>query len=282
MIQQSESIAALIAALAKARLSFGAVVKDKSNPAFPKSKYADLENVIGATFKALSENGLAVIQSPGSYSPETHCAQLTTILAHSSGEWIKETMEMPVGKSDSWGVGSAVTYARRYSYQGFVNVAAEPDDDGAASREQHESSTEKTTKEKPLLNATQERAFWAAVAQGKKTEPEVRAYLKETLGIPDADKCPKTALASKILKANLDDAMKWAVTASDLTGELTLSVEWTQASKKLWATANEAGVPEADVKRYSYENFNVKSMKDLVPAQLAHVTAWVKDQKVPF
>lgn len=142
-MQHSEKIGELAAALAKARTSFEVIVKDKSNPAFPKSKYADLENVIGATFKALSENGLAIVQSPGSYSPETHCARLTTTLLHASGEWITDTMEMPVGKVDSWGVGSACTYARRYSYQAFVNVAAEPDDDGAASREEEKAEIRK-------------------------------------------------------------------------------------------------------------------------------------------
>jgi hypothetical protein len=58
--------------------------------------------------------------------------EIVTFLAHSSGEWIKSVLDMPVVKSDPQGVGSAITYGRRYAYSGMVSVASEADDDGNA------------------------------------------------------------------------------------------------------------------------------------------------------
>lgn len=128
--EMSAGIGHLIEALAKARKAFKPVLKESSNPFF-KSKYADLAAVIEATKEGLSANGLAVIQPP-TYDRGTGTVQVFTLLAHSSGEWIRTTLDMPVSKPDAQGVGSAITYGRRYSYSGILNVASEEDDDGNA------------------------------------------------------------------------------------------------------------------------------------------------------
>jgi hypothetical protein len=60
-MQKSESINELATALAKARTAFKKVEKTSENPFF-KSRYADLSAIIDATHKALSDNGLSVIQ----------------------------------------------------------------------------------------------------------------------------------------------------------------------------------------------------------------------------
>jgi hypothetical protein len=127
---QSESIANLAKALSIVQGKLTYAVKDSANPFF-KSKYADLESVWDACRNLLAENGLCVMQFPGEFIDG--CMSLTTILAHSSGEWIKQTMEVPVTKPDAQAVGSAITYMRRYALAAVVGVVQADDDGNAAS-----------------------------------------------------------------------------------------------------------------------------------------------------
>jgi hypothetical protein len=129
-MNQSESIANLAKALSIVQGKMTYAVKDSANPFF-KSKYADLESVWDACRSLLAENGLCVMQFPGEFIDG--CMSLTTILAHSSGEWIKQTMEVPVTKPDAQGAGSAITYMRRYALAAVVGVVQADDDGNAAS-----------------------------------------------------------------------------------------------------------------------------------------------------
>lgn len=113
-----------------------AVKKASTNPAF-RSKYADLAGVVEAVVPALNDNGIAVMQSPafdGDY------VALTTVLLHESGSSVSSTLRLRPSKMDPQGVGSAVTYARRYALLAMTGAAPEDDDGNAASgkREQAE------------------------------------------------------------------------------------------------------------------------------------------------
>lgn len=130
---QSPSVTALAVALAKAQAAIAPAVKDKTNPAF-RSKYADLAGVWDACRKPLTDHGLSIIQMP--VDVEAGRVGLTTILLHSSGEYISSTVSAPLTKNDPQGVGSALTYLRRYALSAMVGVVADEDDDGnAASRQ---------------------------------------------------------------------------------------------------------------------------------------------------
>ena len=128
-MNQSESIAKLATALSIVQGKLTHAKKDSANPFF-KSKYADLESVWDACRSLLAENGLCVMQFPGEFLEG--CMSLDTILAHSSGEYIKQTMEVPVTKLDPQGVGSALTYMRRYALAAVVGVVQADDDANAA------------------------------------------------------------------------------------------------------------------------------------------------------
>ena len=54
---------------------------------------------------------------------------ITSMLMHSSGEWIKSEIRMPIAKKDAHGIGAATTYGRRYLLSSMVGVA-QADDDG--------------------------------------------------------------------------------------------------------------------------------------------------------
>ena len=129
---QSESIANLAKALSIVQGKLTYAVKDSANPFF-KSKYADLESVWDACRSLLAENGLCVMQFPGTYSDLDKSMSLTTILSHSSGEWISQEMSVPMSKVDAQGAGSCLSYMRRYSLAAVVGVVQADDDGNAAS-----------------------------------------------------------------------------------------------------------------------------------------------------
>lgn len=127
--KRSQAIGTLVAALCKAQLEFGPVVKSNINPQF-RSKYADLATIINATMPALAKNGLAVIQTPHVNGREL---TMTTMLVHSSGEWIVNELTLPAtmrNELTAQTIGSACTYSRRYALQSLLGISAEPDDDG--------------------------------------------------------------------------------------------------------------------------------------------------------
>lgn len=116
-------------ALAKAQGEIEKAKKDTDNPFF-KSKYADLSSVWEACRRQLSGNGLAVLQFPD-FDAETKSVIVETILTHSSGFEKAFKTRVPVGKNDAQGVGSAITYARRYALMAAIGIA--PDDDDGES-----------------------------------------------------------------------------------------------------------------------------------------------------
>jgi hypothetical protein len=143
---QSPTIAELAKALCKFQGSLKNPVKDSTNPFF-KSKYATLDAVWEAIRTSLCENGLSVVQS---FDPELDTdiglVQLTTTLLHNSGEWISGTLTMKPVKNDPQGMGSAITYARRYALAALVGVAPEEDDDGNAASQPSPKKTDNQNK----------------------------------------------------------------------------------------------------------------------------------------
>jgi len=142
----SEQISELAAALAAAQGMMENAVMNRTNPHF-KSRYADLAAIINAARKPLSTNGLAFVQTIGE-------GVLHTRLLHTSGQWIASEHPLPMsGKPQE--IGSALTYARRYSLSALIGIAADEDDDAnATSGSNGKDSTEK------LLNAEQMEYVW--------------------------------------------------------------------------------------------------------------------------
>lgn len=121
-------------ALLKVQESVGGVEKNSANPHF-KSRYADLSATNAATRDALCEAGVHVSQWPGAYDREQNKMAMTTFLLHAaSGQWMRETAEVPLSKADAQGYGSATTYARRYALQAALGLSPEDDDGNAAVR----------------------------------------------------------------------------------------------------------------------------------------------------
>ncbi len=128
-VHMSPTIGALAAALAKAQGTMRHALKDEVNPHF-KQKYANLAGVIDACREPLATNGLAFSQITGL---NDQGATVKTMLIHSSGEWLASDLTVPLFKRDAQGVGSALTYARRYALSAIAGVTQDDDDGNSAS-----------------------------------------------------------------------------------------------------------------------------------------------------
>lgn len=133
MIQTSETLDKFAPAMAKVQEGIGGAVKGSVNPAF-KSKYADLSAVWEAWQIIGPSNGFSVMQFPGLYDAASKTMEMTTLVLHSSGQWVRSPLSVPLSKVDAQGYGSATTYARRYALAAAVGICPEDDDGNAASK----------------------------------------------------------------------------------------------------------------------------------------------------
>jgi len=159
-MEKSESIKNLTEALIKFQekmkpLEFDAEVEVSTSGGKFKFKYATLQNIIENTRKPLAENGFAIVQTIG------EGGAVTTILLHSSGEWIQDTVLIAPVKSSPQAIGSSITYAKRYSLASMLRLITETDEDGNLAE-----GNEVQFKETPKI-------------QNRNNDP--RAWLKEEL-----------------------------------------------------------------------------------------------------
>src|SRR6266545_1995007 len=153
MHRSSETVAALAAALAKAQAAL--VNPEKSlvatiRPMRPGEaersfRYAPLASGLDIVRKTLGQHEIATVQTTA-IDPATGVVNLTTMLAHSSGEWIASDWPVCAAAetANPQRMGAALTYARRYALFTLVGIAGEDDLDapdlgapspsGAASR----------------------------------------------------------------------------------------------------------------------------------------------------
>lgn len=124
----STTITTLIPALGRAKFMMGKVALNSVNPHF-KSKYADLNSLLEASAQALAANDLVIVQMP---SQDAIGYYVETTLYHTSGEFLSGKTYINPTKNDPQGLGSAITYAKRYGLGSLLGLNGEPDDDGNA------------------------------------------------------------------------------------------------------------------------------------------------------
>ena len=127
MCNKSESITKIAAALVAFSGEVKSIDHDSTNPHF-KSDYTSLDHMIEVTKPILHKHGLTVMQFPGG---DGERVTVRTMILHNSGEWIEtEPLTLKPVKLDPQGAGSAITYARRYSYAAALSLSLGDDDDG--------------------------------------------------------------------------------------------------------------------------------------------------------
>jgi len=123
-----EGMSELAIALAKAQAEMKAAAFDKVNPHFG-SRYATLASVIDAVREPLTKNGIAFVQRV--VQVENGVGIETVFIGH--GDKIETgALVVPVDKKTAQGMGSALTYARRYSLSMACCISSDEDDDGNA------------------------------------------------------------------------------------------------------------------------------------------------------
>src|SRR2546426_1414658 len=136
MPQSSESVAALASALAKAQAEL--VNPEKSLTASIRTgrpgerersfRYAPLSSGLDIVRKTLGQHEIATVQTTA-IDQTSGMVNLTTVLAHASGEWIASDWPVcPIAETASpQRMGAALTYARRYALFTLVGIAGEDD-----------------------------------------------------------------------------------------------------------------------------------------------------------
>lgn len=124
-MKTSEQTADLFKALAQFRLVLKQPLKDAANPFF-KSAYVPLENIVTVIDEAMIDTGL-------NYMQEDDEGYIYTIITHESGQWMKlRGAQIKATKNDAQGLGSGISYAKRYSLAMAFAITSDKDDDGNA------------------------------------------------------------------------------------------------------------------------------------------------------
>src|SRR6201986_573179 len=135
MHRSSESIGTIAGALAKAQAELTNPEKSLTatiRSPFPREddrtfRYASLANGLDIIRKALGRHEIETVQTTA--IDEAGLVRLTTVLAHSSGEWVSSDWPVcPVSETAApHRMGAALTYARRYALFTLVGIAGEDD-----------------------------------------------------------------------------------------------------------------------------------------------------------
>ena len=215
MHRSSESIGAIAAALSKAQTeltnpekSLTATMRPDGPGAAERSfRYAPLSSGLDIVRKTLGQHEIATVQTT-SIDQEAGLIRLTTVLAHSSGEWVSSDWPVcPVSETAApHRMGAALTYARRYALFTLVGIAGEDDLDAPDLKPptaQNIGIVTPPANTNSRLNGRQgpsayNRARAAASARTPILEPEASAVLREQL------------LAELKDIASADDAAIWA------------------------------------------------------------------------
>jgi hypothetical protein len=206
--RSSDTIATIAAALARAQVELTNPEKSLTatiRSPFPREadrtfRYAPLSSGLDIVRKSLGRQEIATIQTTG-IDKEAGLLRLTTVLAHSSGEWISS--EWPVCQiSDIASVqrmGAALTYARRYALFTLVGIAGEDDLDapdlGAAP---------KPAAELPRPSSQTN----GQAAAGKRTAPGVAA--RSVLGVKLSASLRESLIEQMAAINSADEAAAWA------------------------------------------------------------------------
>ena len=145
-MNKSDEINEIVKALAKVQSEIQNPKKDANNPFF-KSKYSTLDNVIDAYKDLCSKNDLVVLENPVSKVDENGkvLVGIEVQIMHASGQFLSfdPYLLSPV-KNDPQGIGSGVTYARRYTLSSVFNIASEEDDDGNSASQNNKQNSQQS------------------------------------------------------------------------------------------------------------------------------------------
>jgi hypothetical protein len=126
-MKTSETIMEVAKALAAFQSEVKQPEKSGENPHF-KSKYVTLDGTVKAIHDCAPKHGLSYTQMPVSTEGGVG---VVTVIFHSSGQFIEfDPFILPLDKKTAQGVGSALTYSKRYALSAAFGIVSDVDDDG--------------------------------------------------------------------------------------------------------------------------------------------------------
>jgi hypothetical protein len=211
MHRSSDTIGAIAAALAKAQAELTNPEKSLSatiRSPFPREqdrtfRYAPLSSGLDIVRKTLGRHEIAAVQSTD-IDKEVGLIRLTTILAHSSGEWMSSEWPVcPIAETAApHHMGAALTYARRYALFTLVGIAGEDDLDAPdlAGPRAPEPPSEWNGQKGPLATS-------AGAARGRQARP---GRPRITLAVGPSAELRDRLLAELDALATADEVTTWA------------------------------------------------------------------------
>jgi hypothetical protein len=156
----------IYAKLHAAKLEIGKVAKTATNPHFKKS-YADLNSLIEAVEPILLEKGLLLLQ------PIKEGRVFSIIIDASSSESIESYIDLPTGATPQ-GMGSAITYYRRYTLQSLLSLQAVDDDGHGATNPTPQPTQPESKPQKTECDDKTFEAIKQAIIDGKRTVEQAK------------------------------------------------------------------------------------------------------------
>ena len=198
----SPTISKIAPALLLAQKEIGGAKKGATNPFF-KMKYSDLGSVMEACKDAFNNHGITVLQPVTTTDGVT---VVSTLLLHESGEYISSSMKVSCKNPDNpQEMGSAITYAKRYSLQAIAFIPSE-DDDGEMATKPSRPATE-PVKAAPTPSTPDEKCTGCS----KLTPEKVASFSKSKFGKVLCFDCqkkqtpPQPKVVEEKIEINLDD-----------------------------------------------------------------------------
>ena len=201
----------LYTSLAKFNQEVDKIAKDANNPMF-RNNYATVDQIITEIRPILAKNGLSVIQIPMNLNLNDggEWVGVKTILIHESGQTLEsepfylkaqaQKVDKNTGETSitPQSLGSAITYARRYSLTSFLCLATGQDDDGniASGHKQ----TQMQTQRQGSVSEAQMKRLYAMTRQADTNEKDLFALYnqsakknitKDTMTLDDYEKITK-------------------------------------------------------------------------------------------
>lgn len=161
-MEMSEQINELTKALSSVAAEIRDVSKDVKGYGY---KYAAIDSYLSVARPLLAKYGLALVQMP---SAQADTVTVTSMLSHTSGQWMRSELSMPVeikkGLSVAQCIGMVITYARRYALAAMLGMAAEDSDASIAEGESPAELTPTKDVYGELLKALENNDGWHVLA----------------------------------------------------------------------------------------------------------------------
>jgi hypothetical protein len=182
-----DDFAELVGALARAQAAFPVVRKTKTAKAGSYTyTYASLDDVLAAVRPALNAEGIALLQDAVNRG---NSIVVTTTIRRGAASIDFAPFELPVADASPQGVGSALTYARRYALSTALGIAAEEDDDGTLAQ------PAKAARDSAAVTETVMRRLHAVARKKGITHEQMTDWAGRHLGIESLTELTKAGAA---------------------------------------------------------------------------------------